>query len=138
MLKIPQAIHKAIIEHARRDAPIEACGYLAGVFDTANAANVTGAYFPLTNIDASAEHFSFAPLEQFTAFREAGKRGMKLIACYHSHPASPAQPSAEDIKLAYDPNISYVIVSLAETEPVVKSFRIQGGQVEIEEIEVLP
>ena len=135
MLKIPRTLHDALIEHARRDAPIEACGYLAGVVDVAG---VAGAHFPLTNIDASAEHFSFDPAEQFAAFKEAGKQGMKLIACYHSHPATPARPSAEDIKLAYDPNISYIIVSLAEEEPVVKSFRIQGGQVEIEEIEVLP
>ncbi|GHU33255.1 Mov34/MPN/PAD-1 family protein [Betaproteobacteria bacterium] len=135
MLKIPRTLHDAIIEHARRDAPIEACGYLAGVLDVAG---VVGAHFPLTNIDASAEHFSFDPAEQFAAFKEAGKQGMKLIACYHSHPATPARPSAEDIKLAYDPNISYIIVSLAKETPVVKSFRIKGGQVEIEEIEVLP
>ncbi|GHU19128.1 Mov34/MPN/PAD-1 family protein [Betaproteobacteria bacterium] len=135
MLKIPRTLHDALIEHARRDAPIEACGYLAGVLDVAG---VVGAHFPLTNTDASAEHFSFDPAEQFAAFKEAGKQGMKLIACYHSHPASPARPSAEDIKLAYDPNISYVIVSLVEETPVVKSFRIKGGQVEIEEIEVLP
>jgi proteasome lid subunit RPN8/RPN11 len=132
MLKIPRTLHDAIIEHARRDAPIEACGYLAGT------AGVAGAYFPLTNTDASAEHFSFDPAEQFAAFKEAAKQGMKLIACYHSHPASPARPSAEDIKLAYDSNISYAIVSLVEAEPVVKSFRIKGGEVEIEEIEVLP
>jgi proteasome lid subunit RPN8/RPN11 len=132
MLKIPRALHEAIIEHARRDAPIEACGYLAGT------AGVAGAHFPLTNVDASAEHFSFDPAEQFATFKEAGKQGMKLIACYHSHPATPARPSAEDIKLAYDPNISYVIVSLAEVEPVVKSFRIKGGKVETEEIEVSP
>ena len=135
MLKIPRTLHDALIEHARRDAPIEACGYLAGVVDVAG---VAGAHFPLTNIDASAEHFSFDPAEQFAAFKEAGKQGMKLIACYHSHPATPARPSAEDIKLAYDPPISYIIVSLAEEEPVVKSFRIQGGEVKTEEIEVLP
>jgi proteasome lid subunit RPN8/RPN11 len=58
------------------------------------------------------------------------------LANYHSHPETPARPSDEDIRLVYDPNISYVIVSLAAGQTDVKSFRIQNGVVEKEEIEV--
>jgi proteasome lid subunit RPN8/RPN11 len=60
--------------------------------------------------------------------------GLQLCAIYHSHPTSPARPSAEDIKLAYDPGISYVIVSLAEEDPAVRSFRIKAPRVEQEDI----
>jgi hypothetical protein len=35
--------------------------------------------------------------------------------------------SAEDIRLAADPSLSYVIVALASGEPVVKSFRVGQG-----------
>jgi proteasome lid subunit RPN8/RPN11 len=132
MLQISQEIIDAITAHAREQAPLEACGYLA-----ARAGIVVGSY-PLTNVDASRDHFSLSPAEQFTAVREMRATGLQLRAIYHSHPASPARPSEEDIKLAYDPGISYVIVSLAEENPVVRSFRIRASQVEQEDIEIVP
>ncbi|MDR3237794.1 MAG: M67 family metallopeptidase [Spirochaetia bacterium] len=131
MLRIPQSVYDSIVEHALADSPIEACGYLSGREGDAKTS------YRLKNTDASGEHFSFDPEEQFAAFKDAMSLGLKLIACYHSHPQTPARPSAEDIKLAYDPAISYVIISLAEDVPVVKSFKIKNGDVSPEEIEVL-
>jgi proteasome lid subunit RPN8/RPN11 len=64
--------------------------------------------------------------------------GLQLRAIYHSHPATAARPSEEDIRLAYDPGVSYVIVSLAEENPAVRSFRIRALQVEPEDIEIVP
>jgi proteasome lid subunit RPN8/RPN11 len=131
MLQIPQQIIAELIEHARIGLPEEVCGYLAGV------GRQVSKRFPLTNIDHSHEHFSFDPAEQFQAVREARKLGLEILANYHSHPATPARPSEEDIRLAFDSNISYVIVSLTAKLPAVKSFRIQNGQVEKEEIQVV-
>ncbi|MDR2463116.1 MAG: M67 family metallopeptidase [Verrucomicrobiales bacterium] len=131
MLKIPENIYGELVARAREGAPLEICGYLAGGAD-----GEVKTHYPLTNTDASAEHFSFDPKEQFAAFKDATARGQRLIVCYHSHPATPARPSAEDIKLAYDPNISYVIISLSAAEPVVKSFKIKAGTVTNEEIEI--
>ena len=135
MLKIPRPIYDALIAQARQDAPIEACGYLAG--RRLETGDEIAAHFPMKNVDASAEHFAFDPAEQFAALKEAGKQGLKLIACYHSHPATPARPSEEDIRLAFDSSIHYLIVSLAESEPVVKSFRIVKGEVTHEPLEVI-
>jgi len=53
---------------------------------------------------------------------------------FHSHPSTPARPSMEDIRLAYDPSASYLILSLAEEVPVLKAFGITGDTVEQEEI----
>lgn len=130
MLIIPQDIQSALIAHAREGLPEEVCGYLAG-----NGREVTR-QFRLTNMDHSNDHFSFDPKEQFQALREARKLGLEIIANYHSHPESPARPSNEDIRLAFDPNISYVIVSMAADFPDIKSFRIKNGEVEGEEIQV--
>ncbi|MDR1861341.1 MAG: M67 family metallopeptidase [Bacteroidales bacterium] len=128
MLKISPAIIAEIIEQARTGLPEEICGYLAGT------GNAVTRRFPLTNIEHSPEHFSMSPAEQFNAVRQARQEGLTILAGYHSHPSSPARPSEEDIRLAADPNISYIIVSLATEPPVVRAFRINGGTVTPEEI----
>ena len=53
-----------------------------------------------------------------------------MSAIYHSHPASSARPSAEDIRLAFTPDVIYVIVSLQDANvPVAKGFLINNGNV---------
>jgi proteasome lid subunit RPN8/RPN11 len=130
-LKIRRAVIEQLIEHARGDAPLEACGYLA------ERDGVAIALFRLRNVDASAEHFAFDPAEQFSVLRQMRSAGLRMRAVYHSHPASPARPSAEDIRLANDPGLYYVIVSLAQIEPDVKAFAIRGGEVSAEPLEIV-
>ena len=122
MIKIPRDIVDAIIQQAVRELPNEACGLLVG------KENEVTKQFPLTNIDESPEHFSFDPSEQFNVLRFARAESLGIIANYHSHPSSPARPSDEDIRLAYDPTIVYIIVSLAAEQPSVKAFHIDGGK----------
>ena len=47
---------------------------------------------------------------------------------WHSHPESPSRPSDEDKRLANDSKASYLILSLAEEEPVLNSFHIEGPE----------
>lgn len=131
MIQIKVEIRDQIIEHAEKELPNEACGYLAG------RDGVIIKAFNMTNVDKSSEHFSFDPVEQFNVFREVRRLRLKIIANYHSHPSTPSRPSEEDIRLANDPNISYMIISLAEKDTVVRSFRIQNSISEAEEIEIL-
>ncbi|MHB9029919.1 MAG: M67 family metallopeptidase [Candidatus Latescibacterota bacterium] len=131
MIRMSKTIWTEIIEHARRDAPIEACGYLG------EENGVISVCRPMRNMDASGEHFTLDPDEQFAVLRELRKNGVRLAAVYHSHPATPARPSAEDIRLAYDPVISYVIVSLKDGADTVKSFRIKDSRAENEAIEIV-
>jgi proteasome lid subunit RPN8/RPN11 len=116
--------------HAERAAPLEACGYLAA------AGVVVSSCYEMTNTDASEEHFSFDVKEQFAVIRDARDRGLKISAVYHSHPKTPARPSAEDLRLAHDPGISYVIISLAAGCRDVKSYTIINGTSENETLEV--
>jgi proteasome lid subunit RPN8/RPN11 len=131
MIRIEKKVLTSIIAHARKDLPNEACGYLAGSEDF-----ITKSY-ELTNIDHSPEHFSFDPAEQFQSLKDSRNKGLQIIANYHSHPSTPARPSAEDIRLAYDREISYVIISLALPEADVKSFRIVNGVAVKEEIQIV-
>ncbi|WP_306535578.1 M67 family metallopeptidase [Geobacter sp.] len=131
MLKIPRAIHDDLIAHARADFPYEACGILGGVD------GIVSAIFRMANTDQSNEHFTMDPKEQFAVVKELRNRGLAMLAIYHSHPETPARPSEEDIRLAFTPGVSYVIVSLAGVEPDVKAFRIADGVVEPEPIEIV-
>jgi proteasome lid subunit RPN8/RPN11 len=128
---IEKQIINKLIEHARKDTPIEACGYLAG------KDGVASLQIPLTNVDASAEHFSLSPSEQFSAIRKIRELGLKLHAVYHSHPQSPSRPSQEDIRLAFDPEILYVIISLLNGNETVAAFRIINGAVTEETVEII-
>lgn len=131
-MNIKKNVLDSIIAHAKKDSPIEACGYLASDKD-----GIVIKHYELTNMDKSSEHFAFDPKEQFNTLRDARNDDLEICAAYHSHPFTPARPSIEDIKLAYDPNLSYVIVSLAGGKPDVKSFRINFSSVEKESLEVV-
>jgi proteasome lid subunit RPN8/RPN11 len=120
---IPQSIIDQLISQARQDAPNESCGYLLG-----SDGVVTENYW-MENIDHSPEHFSFAPRDQFTALRYARQKGLKILANWHSHPASPSRPSQEDLRLANDPTIRYAILSLLDGRPSLNSFKILNGEV---------
>ena len=72
--------------------------------------------------------FSFAPKDQFAALKYARQNGLKILANWHSHPASPSRPSQEDLRLANDPTIRYAILSLHEGVHL-NSFKILNGEV---------
>lgn len=131
MIRITKAVMAGMVRHAVKAAPVEACGYLG------EPDGVASKQYRMRNTDDSGEHFSLDPREQFDVVRAMRTEGQRLRAVYHSHPATPARPSQEDIRLAFDPSLSYVIVSLAEGTTEVKSFRIVEGGVEEEEIEVV-
>ena len=140
-MKIPHKIIDELIAQAQKDAPDESCGYLLGSL-TPNPspkgegdfeALVTENYW-MENIDHSSEHFSFAPKDQFAALRYAREHGLKILANWHSHPASPSRPSQEDLRLANDPTIRYAILSLLDGEPKLNSFKILNGEVVDKEI----
>ena len=127
-LKITEQVLAGLMAHSRETAPHEACGYLA------ERNGVVVQMFPLTNTDQASDHFTMDPAEQFRAVRKMREQGLKLRAVYHSHPETPARPSAEDIRHAVDPHISYLIISLLTGVQPIRSFRIQQGMIEEETI----
>ncbi len=132
MLRIPQTIHDDLIDHAREGFPLEVCGILGGTADSVSA------MYRMTNTDASNEHFMMDPKEQFAVVKDLRAKGLAMQAIYHSHPETPARPSEEDISLALTPDVSYIIISLADSAlPVVKSYKISSGVVEVESIETV-
>jgi len=130
-MKIKREVIGQMFNRAKKEAPIETCGYLAA------KDGIIVASYELTNTDYSQEHFSFNPKEQFITLRGARAKGLEVCAVYHSHPFTAAWPSTEDIKLAYDPGLLYVIISLADGQEEIKAFRIRNQKVEPEILEVV-
>jgi proteasome lid subunit RPN8/RPN11 len=130
MIKIPQPVAAEMIKHAQSELPNEACGLLAGAGDEVQT------HYTMTNIDHSPEHFSFDPQEQFAVLKQARANGQKIIANYHSHPSTPARPSDEDKRLAFDPDIVYIILSLAAEMPDIKAFKIDENHI-MQAIEII-
>jgi proteasome lid subunit RPN8/RPN11 len=132
MIRIPQAIHDDMIAHAKEGFPLEVCGILGGTGESVSA------IYRMTNTDASNEHFMMDPREQFSVVKDLRAKGLAMLAIYHSHPETPARPSEEDIKLALTPEVSYVIVSLADSAVHdIKSYKISSGNVQPETIEII-
>ncbi len=123
-LEIPTCIFEQILEQAKAQAPIEACGILAG-----NNSKVKKLY-KMTNVDKSRTHFMMDPGEQFKVMKDLRSAGLEMLAIYHSHPETSARPSDEDIRLALTPDVIYVILSLRDRgNPTVKGFLIEDGSV---------
>jgi proteasome lid subunit RPN8/RPN11 len=132
MLKIPKVIFQGMIEHAKRESPMECCGILGGKEKTVQKA------FELKNTEESHVQYSMSPQDQMKAFEEMERESMEMIAIYHSHPHTIAFPSETDVKLAFYPDVSSVIISLKEREnPVIKAFQIGKEAIYLEEIEVI-
>lgn len=120
-----------LVAHSRKEYPNEACGILAGKNSRVEK------IYPMANADKSAATFFMEPKEQLRTVKDIRSRGLEMIGIYHSHPSSPARPSPHDVKMAYYPEVSYVIVSLKEKDnPDVRSFRILDNNIAEEEVKV--
>lgn len=123
MIYIKKEDYEEIIVYAKAGLPNEACGLLGGTVDGKDR-RIEKVYY-LTNIDASREHFSMDPKEQFEAVKDMRANGLSLIGNFHSHPESPSRPSEEDKRLAYDSSVRYLILSLMDMDaPVLNGFEI--------------
>ena len=135
MIRLSEKNYLKLLAHALANLPNEACGLLAGT--EADGVRDIKEIYLLTNTDASNEHFSMDPREQLAAVKDMRSKGLKPLGNWHSHPESPSRPSAEDIRLAYDPTSSYLILSLqSQKAPNLNAFRIQDGKYEWEILEL--
>ena len=135
VIKLPKTEYLRIVEGAKDAYPNEGCGLIAGT-DDENVRLISKVYV-LQNTDRSPEHFSLDPHEQLVAVKNMRENGWRPLGNWHSHPATPSRPSEEDKRLAFDKNLSYMILSLAEEEPVLNAFHIENGESQKELIEII-
>lgn len=121
-VEITHPVVDAIVAHARRDAPVECCGLLAGP-----PGRIVLAY-PARNEEESEVSYLVAAEDHFAARHDARRRGFKILGAYHSHPHTVPVPSPADLARAYYPDFVYLIVSLrAAGSPELRAFQIAEG-----------
>ena len=134
MLIIDQATRDAIVAHARRDHPDEACGVVAGPLGSDRPERLV----PMRNAARSPTFFEFDSADLLALYREMDDRAEEPVVIYHSHTATEAYPSRTDIGLAAEPGAHYVLVSTRDPDRSdFRSFRIVDGEVAEEEVRVV-
>ncbi|GAB3249608.1 M67 family metallopeptidase [Alteromonas gracilis] len=136
MLRLPAAIRDAIIAHAKRDHPDEACGIVAGPEGSDTAVR----HIEMVNAAGSPTFYEFDSTELLDLYKQMWDRDEEPVVIYHSHTATEAYPSRTDIGLANEPGAHYVLVSTREhgnsDGPVeFRSYRIVDGEVTEEPVE---
>ncbi len=118
ILTIPATFHDAMVDHCEREAPLECCGLLGGVFPLVSSIH------PLRNTDASETRYNADPQDLIRAVVALRARGAEILAIYHSHPRWPAIPSKTDLRENHYGHVPRIIVSLLDVKPVVRIWRL--------------
>jgi [CysO sulfur-carrier protein]-S-L-cysteine hydrolase len=124
VLQLSEQAYLSIIAHVYDGVPFEACGLIVG--RTADMADT----FVATNNDAkSTRVYTVPPRQHLRAERDAEATGMIITGVVHSHTHTDAYPSPTDVAMAPDPSWHYVIVSLRDIAPVLRSYLIVDGNI---------
>ena len=127
-----------MIGHAYDGMPNEACGLLAGTpgvpaGDVGGVANALS-FYPCRNAANSSRVYTVDHRDYARSEDDADAKGMTLVGVMHSHTHTEAYPSPTDVEAAFDPAWHYVIVSLRDDAPVLRSYRIIDGSITEERV----
>ena len=135
MLRLSRELHDQMIAHAYVGLPLEACGLFAG--DPGADADRSGEdcaavvrhFYPTENEAKSSKVYTVPGKAFLHADRDAEDRGWQLLGVMHSHTHTDAYPSPTDVAQAPDPAWHYVIVSMRDDLPSLRSYRIVDGEI---------
>jgi [CysO sulfur-carrier protein]-S-L-cysteine hydrolase len=130
-LVLPKPLYLDIVAACLDGYPLEACGLLIGT-EVPGGPAVASANHTAVNAAASSKVYEVSGRDYLRADREAEDSGAVLLGVWHSHTHTDAYPSPTDLSQAPDPAWHYVLVSLRDTEPVMRSYRIRDGRSEEE------
>jgi len=94
-----------MLTRAQKGLPQEVCGLLAG-----NGRQVY-VHYPITNVEFNQSKYRMESLELIDATLDIEKRGLDLMAIYHSHPSGPDCLSASDIRENNYPGVVQIILT---------------------------
>lgn len=133
MLRISREIRDAIVAHARRDHPDEACGVVTGPAGS----DTPTRFIEMANAARSMTFFEFDSMDLLRLYRDIEARDEDIVVIYHSHTATEAYPSRTDVSYGnLNPEAHWVLVSTREPDSEeFRSYRIVDGEVTEEPVE---
>ncbi len=127
---IAAALLEDVIAHARAEYDAECCGMIAYEEGSDGESPRARRVHRATNVYASRKRFEIDGKEVLRVTDEFEGEGWEVGAIYHSHTHTAPYPSQTDINFAANwPGLEWVIVGLAEEEPEVRCYLIDGGDV---------
>jgi proteasome lid subunit RPN8/RPN11 len=133
---MPAEVHRAMIAHAYAGLPLEACGLFAGTVAPDGTGATVLRFYPTENEAASSKVYTVPGKAFLRADRDAEDEGWQLLGVMHSHTHTEAYPSPTDVRQAPDEAWHYVIVSMRDDLPSLRSYRIVGGEITEEPVEL--
>jgi proteasome lid subunit RPN8/RPN11 len=142
VIELDRGFYDEIVAQARAEVPNEACGLIAG------KEGVAVRLYPMRNADESSTTYRFDAKEQYRVMTEIEDEGLEIFAIYHSHTHTEAYPSATDRARAHRedpvtgelsawfPGTRYLVLSIAESEPVLRGFTFEKGQPVEEDVRI--
>lgn len=118
-----------MIAHAYRGLPLEACGLFAGFPSKGGDGADVHCFYPTENEAASSKVYTVPASGFLRADRDAEDRGLEILGVMHSHTHTDAYPSPTDVRQAPDEAWHYVIVSMRDDQPSLRSYRIIGQEI---------
>jgi proteasome lid subunit RPN8/RPN11 len=133
-LKIKKTHLNEILEEARKNYPIEACGILIGRINENE--RIVEEVYHARNVLSSTSAYQIDPIDELKAFEEAEKEGLEVIGFYHSHPFwDPFWSNIDEEKGKLWVGYSQLIVSPKKGK--VKAYLKKENGVEEEEINLI-
>ena len=142
MLTLDPVARDLMVAHALGGFPDEACGLMGGRVGSGPDADglpvaTVEAFAPARNHDASSRTYTIGQ----DGFRAADDLflplGIDVVGVMHSHTHSEAWPSPTDVDKGDNPLLEgwhYVIVSLRDPSPVLRSFLLDGRTIREEAV----
>ena len=125
-VRLPMRLAVQIAEHARSEAPLEACGLIPGTAAAADGGQPLR-FEPCRNLASSRTRYEVHPEDYYRIHAALDAAGGEVWGIVHSHPSTPAVPSGLDVTMAAHPDAIYLVVSLAGGAPDLRAWRILRG-----------
>jgi len=114
LLRIPHRFHEELLENYILNTPNECCGLLAGIVE--NGVGTVSDHYPLRNSLSSETEYLSDPAEMLATVKDMRKKGIDVLAVYHSHPTSEPLPSKRDLERNYSESVVNLIIGPAGQE----------------------
>lgn len=132
MILLPEGVRTQLMREAEAAYPEECCGLLVGR-RRADGSLALDRAVSSANVAAGrhSDRFEVDPRVRFRLTRELAGTASTIVGHYHSHPDHPAEPSATDRAMAFEPELAWLIIAVRRRRPderaragAVRAFRI--------------